>query len=157
MVTGIRPFLGSALVVSAVLVARAAPATSVTLEGPAIVRNADAFGPTVEVAAYVRLRNNADRPDKLISLSTSAADRVEIHSTSNGGMHVLPSIDLPAAGELEIAPGGPVHLMLIGVRHRISPGDSVDVRFMFERAAPVELDFVAVENSKQGWAARDNR
>ena len=45
--------------------------------------------------------------------------------------------------------------MLMGLKAPIAPGDIVRITLSFERSAPLEADFVAVGNSKEGWAARD--
>lgn len=134
-----------------------APTPSIVLAGPAIVRNSPTSGPEVQAAGYVRLQNNSDRPDRLVSLSCTCAEDVQMHSTFDRAMHVLPHMDIPARGELEVIPGGPTHLMLMGVKAPIAPGESVRITLTFEQAGPFEFDFVAVENSREGWAARDTR
>lgn len=127
---------------------------SISLAGPAIVRDVAAPGADVQSAAYVRL-HNAGEADRLVAVSCTCAESVELHATANRAMHTLPHIDAPAGGDLEIAPGGPTHLMLMGVREPIAPGATIRMRLEFERAAPLEVEFVAVENSREGWAARD--
>lgn len=126
----------------------------ITLAGPAIVRDVAAPGADVQSAAYVRL-HNAGEADRLVAVSCACAQSVEMHATADRAMHTLPHIDAPAGGNLEIAPGGPTHLMLMGVREPIAPGATIRMRLEFERAAPLEIEFVAVENSREGWAARD--
>lgn len=121
--------------------------------GPAIVRNSPEAGPDVQAAAYVRIYNPNPNPDRLIGLSCACADAVEIHNTFNREMHTLESHAVPANGYMEIAPGSPTHLMLMGVREVVEPGEIVRMTLTFERAAPLEIDFVAVENSREGWAA----
>lgn len=134
-----------------------APAAAVRLAGPAIVRNSPDAGPDSQVAAYVRVRNGSAVADRLVGLSCACADKAEIHATYDSAMHVLPHLDLPADGELEIRPGGPTHLMLMGLKAPIAPGETVPIALRFERAGEVSIDFVAVENSREGWAARDGR
>jgi copper(I)-binding protein len=127
--------------------------TGITAPGPAIVRNAPEAGPDVQVAAYVRLHNPSATPDRLTGLSCACADAVEIHSTFDRQMHKLETLDIPANGQVEIAPGSPTHLMLMGVRQPIERGETVRITLMFEHAAPLEVSFTAVENSRQGWDA----
>lgn len=135
--------------------AEPAPSAAIVLDGPAIVRDSPETGPDSQVAAYVRIRNSSAEPDRLIALSCACADKGEMHATYDRAMHVLPSLDIPANGALEIAPGGPTHLMLMGLKAPIATGDVVRITLSFERSAPLEADFVAVDNSKEGWAARD--
>ncbi len=121
--------------------------------GPAIVRTSPEAGPDVQVAAYVRIYNPNASPDRLIGLSCACADTVEIHNTFNRQMHTLESHDVPANGYMEIAPGSPTHLMLMGVRDPIEPGETVSMTLTFEHAPPLQIDFTAVENSREGWDA----
>jgi periplasmic copper chaperone A len=142
------------LLAALLLNACATPATpALQAVGPAIVRNSPEAGPDVQVAAYVRLYNPNAAPDRLVGLSCTCADAVEIHNTFNREMHTLESHDVPASGYMEIAPGSPTHLMLMGVREPIEPGETVRMTLMFERAGPLEIDFIAVENSRAGWDA----
>lgn len=133
------------------------PAASIVLDGPAIVRNAPEAGPDVQAAGYVRLKNTGDQPDRLIALACACADQVQMHSTFNRAMHVLPHLEIPPNGALEVIPGGPTHLMLMGVRAPIAVGEVVRIRLEFALAGPIELAFVAVDNSQAGWRARDTR
>jgi copper(I)-binding protein len=145
---------GLVLVLVLASCATAPPPASITAPGPAIVRDAPA-GPEVEAAAYIRLVNGSDTADRLLTLSCDCAERVEIHETVNRVMHTLPHLDIPARGEVEIVPGGPTHMMLIGVRDPIEPGDRVTMTLSFEHAPPLTAEFIAVENSREGWAAHD--
>jgi copper(I)-binding protein len=134
-----------------------APVSSVTTPGPAIVRNTPDAGPDVQVAAYIRLANSAPRADRLVRLTCVCADSVEIHETANRAMHTLPHLDIPAGGELEIVPGGPTHLMLMGLGAPIQPGERVSMTLEFDHAPPLTAEFIAVENSREGWTANDPR
>lgn len=129
---------------------------AISAPGPAIVRDTPA-GPEVEAAAYIRLANGGATPDRLVGLTCACASRVEIHETANRAMHTLPHLDIPAGGELEIIPGGPTHLMLIGVREAIAPGQHVRMTLHFEHAPSLTAEFIAVQNSREGWAANDPR
>lgn len=122
---------------------------SVTLAGPAIVRAASSAD--IEAAGYVRLRNEGASPDRLVALRSECAEAVQIHAASAGATRVLSSLDIPAGGVLELAPGGPHFLILVGVRRAFAPGETVKIRLSFAVAAPLELDFLAVGDSREGW------
>ena len=66
-------------------------------------------------AAFMTLRN-AGSDDKLVSASSPVAEHVELHGHIKDGdvmrMRSVESIDVPAGGSVQLAPGG-LHLMLI--------------------------------------------
>ncbi len=126
---------------------------SVALAGPAIVRAASSAD--IEVAGYVRLCNHGATPDRLVALRSECAEAVQIHAATQGGTRVLSSLDIPAGGVLEIAPGGPHYLLLLGVRRAFAPGETVKIRLSFALAPPLELDFLAVGDSGESWEALD--
>lgn len=126
---------------------------SVTLAGPAIVRAASSAD--IEVAGYVRLHNNGATPDRLIALRSEYAEAVQIHAATQDATRVLGSLAIPAGGVLELAPGGPHYLLLLGVRRAFAPGETVKIRLSFALAPPLELDFLAVGNSSESWQALD--
>jgi hypothetical protein len=91
-------------------------------------------------AGYLVIANGSSRDDELLSVSTPAAGRVEIHTSfmQDGIMRMRPltSVRLPAQGLLRFEPGG-VHLMLIDLRAPLEAGGSVPVTLEFRRAGAV--------------------
>ncbi|MGA8051083.1 MAG: copper chaperone PCu(A)C [Burkholderiales bacterium] len=91
---------------------------------------------------YASIRNRGAAPDKLVSASSSAADHVELHIMSMEGgvmrMQQVPSLEVPAGGELSLKPGG-AHLMFIGVKAPFKTGEKVPVKLRFEKAGDVEV------------------
>ncbi|MGQ0651012.1 MAG: copper chaperone PCu(A)C, partial [Betaproteobacteria bacterium] len=63
---------------------------------------------------YMVLRNQAAAPDRLVSASSPAAERVETHVHVKEGdvfrMREVKGYDIPAKGSFELKPGG-AHLM----------------------------------------------
>jgi copper(I)-binding protein len=145
------------LAVAACALAPAGRQPVIAAPGPSIVRTSPEAGPDIRAAAYVRLANASDAADRLVGASCACADRVEIHNSGGGAMHVLPHLDIPARSDLEVYPGGPAHLMLMGVRKPIAAGEIVTMTLSFSTAADLTVSFVAVENSRDGWAANDPR
>ena len=68
-------------------------------------------------AGYMEIDNKATAADRLLSVSSSAAERVELHTveTKDGVAkmrQVEGGIALPAGGEVKLAPGG-YHVMFL--------------------------------------------
>jgi copper(I)-binding protein len=102
-----------------------------------------AGGTVANGAVYARIRNEGGAADALLSASSDAAHRVEIHETrSEGGvmsMHLLPRVDIPGGGALEMRPGGH-HIMLLGLTRDLRPGDAVRLTLTFEKAGQVTVE-----------------
>ncbi len=78
---------------------------------------------------YLSLANHGADVDRLVSVSSPAADGVSIHdmSVDNGVMtmrEVQGGLAIPAGGEAKLAPGG-LHLMLTGVKEPFKEGQMV--------------------------------
>lgn len=97
---------------------------------------------------YARIVNTGRAPDRLLSARSPVAARVELHEsmTVNGPMgamsHMAPvaGLDIPAGGEVRLAPGGR-HLMLVGLKRALKPGESVPVTLVFAHAGAVPARF----------------
>ena len=78
--------------------------------------------------AYMEITSAA--PARLIKVETPDAQLAEIHSMrmENGimRMQALESLTLPAKETVKLAPGG-YHLMLIGIKRALKPGDKVPI------------------------------
>ncbi len=89
--------------------------------------------PTNPSAAYFSL-NGGSKDETLVSVSTPAAGRAEMHEsmTSGGMMSMTPlkTVGIPAGGTVAFAPGGK-HVMLYSVRGGTRPGGSVPLTFTF--------------------------
>jgi copper(I)-binding protein len=94
-------------------------------------------------AAYLELKNNGSKDDRLISASSPLAGVVELHNVrSDAGvisMYPVEGIPLPAGGGVELKPGS-YHIMLIDLQHQPKPGDTVEVVLQFEQAGSLVLD-----------------
>lgn len=122
----------------------------------AIVVAVPETGPDVQVAAYVLIANTGEA-ERLIGFSCACSDKGEIHNTFNREMHTLPSLDVPANGALEIKPGGPTHLMLMGLKTPIKVGQMVPMTLTFEKAGAIDVKFLGVTKSRDAWAALSER
>lgn len=126
----------------------------VTLE-KAIVRAVPGAGD--DAAAYVRIVNTGEA-DRLVAVSCACVERVEIHKVDRSGerptMVALPALDVPANGMVEIRPGSPLHLMLMGVKAPIPAGSSIELSLRFEKAGTITTRFAAVEDTRAAWEAK---
>jgi len=94
-------------------------------------------------AAYLEVRNSGSQPDRLLSASSAAAKRIELHVTQRDGevvkMREVKSLDIPAGGTRKLEPGG-MHLMLIELAQPLKQGERFRLRLRFERAGDLEAD-----------------
>lgn len=93
-------------------------------------------------AVYATIRNEGPSDDTLLSAASSVAEKVELHEVKNeAGVMAMRPIDklaVPAGGVVEMKPGG-YHIMLLGLKRELNPGDTVPVTLTFQKAAPVSV------------------
>ena len=91
--------------------------------------------------AYFHVQNNGSEDDKLVSVTSSVASRVEIHEhTMTDGvmkMSQVMGVDVPAGGSIQFKPGG-YHIMLFDTDKKYGPGDKIDLTLEFEKAGAIE-------------------
>jgi periplasmic copper chaperone A len=106
-------------------------------------------------AGYLVISNGGDTQDRLISASSPRAARVEIHEMVMEGavmrMRPVAAVDVPAHGEAALAPGGQ-HLMFIGVTEPFAPGQTVDVRLVFETTGEIAVSLPVRQGATHGGA-----
>ncbi len=106
---------------------------------------ARATAPGAKVAGgYMLIRNAGAAPDRLVSASSPAAAKVElhVHINDNGVMKMreVPGYDVPAKGAFELKPGG-AHLMFMDIRRPFKEGEKLPVTLKFEKAGDVSAEF----------------
>lgn len=93
-------------------------------------------------AGYLTLHNGASRDITLVAITSPQFERVELHRTTLvddvARMEKVESLELPAGGQVELAPGG-LHLMLIGLRRELGEGDEVLLHLVFDDGWEVEV------------------
>jgi periplasmic copper chaperone A len=94
-------------------------------------------------AGYVSVVNESDKAETIVGARTSVSATTEIHVSRevDGYMRMeqLKTLDLPAGGRVELAPGG-IHLMLLGMAEMPAPGTAVDLCLMLESGREVCAD-----------------
>jgi periplasmic copper chaperone A len=105
--------------------------------------------PTVEGqqggGGFMTLMNHGKSDDKLLSASSTAAARMELHTMAMEGnvmrMRQVPSIEVKAGESVELKPGG-LHVMFMGITKPLEKGTKVPVTFVFEKAGKISVDFI---------------
>jgi len=99
-------------------------------------------GATV-AAGYLEIRNNGKEADRLLSASTPAAKRVELHVTEHSNhiarMRQLRAFEVPGRERLTLSPGG-AHLMLVDIVQPLRKGERFPLTLRFERAGELEVE-----------------
>jgi hypothetical protein len=95
-------------------------------------------------AVFMDIVNGGPQTDRLLGAACNCAARVELHemSMTGGIMRMRPAaagIGIPPAGGLRLAPQGP-HLMLMGLKQPLHPGQPVPVTLQFQHAGKVTVE-----------------
>lgn len=95
-------------------------------------------------AVFMLLANDGGGPDRLVGGATDVAEVVEIHETVVDDdimrMQMLPDgLPVPARGDVLLKPGG-YHLMLIGIKRELKPGDSFALNLEFEKSGTLTIN-----------------
>ena len=94
-------------------------------------------------AAFGRLSNTGPAEVRMVSATTAAADRMELHEVvpHDGAMTMRPKdggFVIPAQADLELAPGGD-HLMLMDLTAPLLPGTDIDLVASFEDGSTLPI------------------
>jgi len=96
-------------------------------------------------AGYMEIDNDAKTPDRLLSVSSDAAERVELHTvlTENGVSKMRMAeggIAVPANGAVKLEPGG-YHVMFMTLKAPFAEGAIIPATLRFEHAGEVAVQF----------------
>ena len=136
-------FSKTALLLALAAFSAPAFAAGVTVENPYA---RPSLGAARNSAAYMTLKNGSDAPDKLIRAEGDVAKEVSLHThlmkKVDGKvimqMRPVKDIPIPAHGVTALHPGG-LHIMLIGVKKPLKPGDSFTLKLVFAHSGPVTV------------------
>jgi copper(I)-binding protein len=83
-------------------------------------------------AAFMVMKNTADTPVRLVSVSTPASKKAEFHSHTKDEKGVMrmrkePYVDIAANSSFEFKSGGH-HIMLMGLNKPLKSGDIIDMK-----------------------------
>lgn len=99
-------------------------------------------GATVGVA-FMEIRTEPGTADKLVSASSPAAGRVEIHTHIKDGdvmkMRRVDSLDLEPGNSRVLRPSGE-HIMMFDLKQPLNEGDLIRLTLVFEKAGAIEVE-----------------
>ncbi|MEM9318993.1 MAG: copper chaperone PCu(A)C [Pseudomonadota bacterium] len=103
-------------------------------------------------AAFMTIMNMSDADDRVVAVTSDAAQRVELHThieDTNGVMRMVEVEDgfpIEAGGMLELARGG-AHVMFMGLNGAWENGTEVTFTIEFDHADPMTVTFT-VDNDR---------
>lgn len=111
--------------------------------GPIKIGHPWARATTIKVtAAFLTLHNTGKTKDRLIGVSTPAAERAEMHTNEikNGiaRMRKVEAIEVGPGQTTALEPGG-LHIMLIGLKYKVKQGFEIPLTLRFEKAGIVNV------------------
>jgi hypothetical protein len=103
-------------------------------------------------AVYMRLVNATASPDAVVRAASEAAAAVELHTVEMENnvarMRPVSQIDIPANGMVELKPGG-FHVMLLGIKQDLEPGDTVALTLTLQSGGTLNVDAPVQEQPAQ--------
>lgn len=100
-------------------------------------------------AAYFSIENHGKKADQLVSVSSPASRSAEIHTMSMQGnvmkMREVEYIEVKPQQKIIMAPGQGYHIMLIGLKQALKPGDKLPLTLNFKHAGKIEAHIVVEE------------
>lgn len=92
-------------------------------------------------AAYATIESASD--DRLLGVTTPAADHVMIHAIESDGnvsrMKPVDVLEIPAGPRVRLAPGR-MHLMLMGLHDKLDEGGTFPMTLSFEKAGEITVE-----------------
>ncbi len=83
-------------------------------------------------------------PHKLLAVATPAAKSVEVHSMQMDGnmmrMREVGELELKPAARIAMQPGDGYHIMLLGLKQALKPGEKIPLTLRFEKAGKLEIE-----------------
>jgi hypothetical protein len=93
-------------------------------------------------AVYLTLINKGNVADRLLSVTTAAADKVQFHSVreENGvsRMRELRTVEITPGAKVTFSPGD-MHIMLVGLNQPLKEGQALPLTLYFEREGKVDV------------------
>lgn len=98
--------------------------------------------------AFMNVINGGERPVAIVAATCDCAQTAELHTHrhSNGMMQMaaVKRLEIPARGNVQLAPGG-YHLMLINLKRSLRAGDEVSVTLLDEEGKSYSVKLPVVK------------
>jgi copper(I)-binding protein len=96
-------------------------------------------------AGYFTVTNKGTATDRLIGVTSAAADHAEVHEMTmkNGVMTMRPlanGVEIKPGESVQLKPGGN-HVMMFGLKHPLKAGEKVQGTLTFEKAGTVNIEY----------------
>jgi copper(I)-binding protein len=127
---------------------------SLTIEQPWVRAT---IGDSTDSAAYMKIENAGDKPDRHVSVKSDGAEDAMLHESrmEEGVMkmvHLPDGIEVPAHGAAELKPLG-LHVMLMGLKQPLKDGATLPLTLTFANAGEVKVDAVVAKQAPAGKAS----
>ncbi len=104
-------------------------------------------------AAFMTIFNPSDMDDRLIGVTSEAAERLELHTHLQDDAGVMRMMEVEdgfaiAAGETIALDRGGMHVMMLGLTAPFVQGEEIEITFTFQRADPV-THTITIDNERQ--------
>ena len=97
-------------------------------------------------AAYISIENKGGSSDKLLTISSPVAKSAEVHSMVMDGnimrMREVSQLELQPAARIVMTAGDGYHIMLVGLKKALVPGQKIPLSLRFEKAGKLEIEAV---------------
>lgn len=103
---------------------------------------------------YMAIVNNGAEADSLIGIETDIAAKAEVHESKVGAdgvgtMEPVAALEIPAGETVSLERGG-YHIMLMGLKAKLTEGEMRKMTLIFEKAGRVEIDVMIDPPMGQG-------
>ena len=92
---------------------------------------------------FLQIENTSDKAVSLVDARSEVAAKVELHETrmEDGMMRMrrVEQIVIPAGGSVALQPGG-LHVMFMGLKRGLKPGDSIAIELHFSDGSKQQLN-----------------
>jgi hypothetical protein len=111
------------------------------------------IGTSKNSAAYMKISNSGDAPDRLTGVKIDTAEHAMLHESRMEGdvmkmVHLSGGIEIPAHGSAELKPLG-LHVMVMGLKAPLKDGETLPLTLVFEKAGEVQVTAAVGKTSPQ--------
>jgi hypothetical protein len=102
------------------------------------------IGDAPNTAAYMKIENSGDAPDRLVAVKSDKAQHLMLHESRMEGdvmkmVHLDGGIEIPAHGSAELKPLG-LHVMVMGLEAPLKDGETLPLTLVFEKQGDVAIE-----------------